>query len=123
MTVKDHLDNERRNLLLLLHGLLSPISSNGSFICTIPQTGQHIPWPLLYQSWLHPKFQLRKYLHQKYTNAYHVVISGVTLKFNLLGEGGGVDMELPHLISIKMLYDTILGSVILKRRNSSRGPP
>ena len=53
-------------------------------------------------------------------NAYDVVISGVTLKFNLLGEGGGgegggVDMELPHLISIKMLYDTILGSVILKK--------
>ena len=36
--VKDHSDNERGNLLLP-HGLLFPISSKGSFICTIPQTG------------------------------------------------------------------------------------
>ena len=37
--VKDHLDSERGNLLSPLHGLLFPISSKGSFICTIPQTG------------------------------------------------------------------------------------
>ena len=37
--VKDHSDSERGNLLLTLHGLLFPISSKGSFICTIPQTG------------------------------------------------------------------------------------
>ena len=36
--VKDHSDNERGNLLLS-HGLLFPISSKGSFICIIPQTG------------------------------------------------------------------------------------
>ena len=36
--VKDHSDSERGNLLLS-HRLLSPISSKGSFICTIPQTG------------------------------------------------------------------------------------
>ena len=36
--VKDHSDSERGNALLP-HGLLFPISSNGSFICTIPQTG------------------------------------------------------------------------------------
>ena len=36
--VKDHSDSERGNLLLP-HGLLFPISSKGSFICTIPQTG------------------------------------------------------------------------------------
>ena len=35
--VKDHSDSERRNLLPS-HGLLFPISSKGSFICTIPQT-------------------------------------------------------------------------------------
>ena len=33
--VKDHSDNERENLLPP-HGLLFPISSNGSFVCTIP---------------------------------------------------------------------------------------
>ena len=33
------------------HGLLFPISSKGSYICTIPHTGNHIPWPLLHQSW------------------------------------------------------------------------
>ena len=36
--VKDHSDSEKGNLLLP-HGLLFPISSKGSFISTIPQTG------------------------------------------------------------------------------------
>ena len=36
--VKDHSDSERRNPLPP-HGLLFPINSKGSFICTIPQTG------------------------------------------------------------------------------------
>ena len=48
--VKDHSDSERGNPLPP-HGLLFPISNNGSFICTIPQTGEHIPRPLLHQSW------------------------------------------------------------------------
>ena len=37
--VKDHSDNEIGNYSLPPHGLLFPISSKGSFICTIPQTG------------------------------------------------------------------------------------
>ena len=36
--VKDHSDSERGNPLPP-HELLLPISSKGSFICTIPQTG------------------------------------------------------------------------------------
>ena len=36
--VKDHSDSEIGNPLLS-HGLLFPINSKGSFICTIPQTG------------------------------------------------------------------------------------
>ena len=36
--VKDHSDSERGNLLPP-HGLLFPINSKGSFICTILQTG------------------------------------------------------------------------------------
>ena len=36
--VKDHSDSESENSLLP-HGLLFPISNNGSFICTIPQAG------------------------------------------------------------------------------------
>ena len=36
--VKDHSDSERENLLPP-HGLLFPISSKGSFICIIPETG------------------------------------------------------------------------------------
>ena len=36
--VKDHSDSERGNLQLP-HGLLFPIYSKGSFLCTIPQTG------------------------------------------------------------------------------------
>ena len=48
--VKDHSDSEKGNLLPP-HRLLFPINSKGSFICIIPQTGQHIPQPLLHQSW------------------------------------------------------------------------
>ena len=48
--VKYHTDSERENPLPT-HGLLFPISSKGSFICTIPQAGLHIPQPLLHQSW------------------------------------------------------------------------
>ena len=48
--VKYHSDSEIGNPLPP-HGLLFPISSKGSFICTIPQTGWHIPRPLLHQSW------------------------------------------------------------------------
>ena len=36
--VKDHSDSEKGNLLPS-HRLLFPISSKGSFICIIPQTG------------------------------------------------------------------------------------
>ena len=36
--VKDHSDSEKGNPLPP-HVLLCPTSSNGSFICTIPQTG------------------------------------------------------------------------------------
>ena len=36
--VKDHSDSKRGSPLPP-HGLLFPINSNGSFICTIPQTG------------------------------------------------------------------------------------
>ena len=49
--VKDHSDSEKGNPLPP-HRLLFPISSKGSFICTIPHTGQHIPRPLLHQSWI-----------------------------------------------------------------------
>ena len=38
LMVKDHSDSEKGNLLLP-HGLIVPISSKGSFICVIPQTG------------------------------------------------------------------------------------
>ena len=46
----DHSDSERGNPLPP-HGLLFLINSKGSFICTIPQTGLHIPQPLLHQLW------------------------------------------------------------------------
>ena len=47
--VKDHSDSERGNPLPP-HWLLFPISIKGYFICTIPQTGLHIPRPLLHKS-------------------------------------------------------------------------
>ena len=40
--VKDHTDSKRKNPLPP-HGLLFSISSKGSFICTILQTGLHVP--------------------------------------------------------------------------------
>ena len=48
--VNDHSESKRKNPLPP-HELLFSISSKGSFICIIPQTGYHIPQPLLHQSW------------------------------------------------------------------------
>ena len=49
--VKNHSDNERKkNPLPQPHGPLFPISSKGSFICTIPRTVQNMPRPSLHQS-------------------------------------------------------------------------
>ena len=48
--VKDNSDSEKGNPLPP-HRLLLSINSKGYFICTIPQTGYHIPRPLLHQSW------------------------------------------------------------------------
>ena len=47
---KDYSYSKKGNLLPP-HGLLFLISSKGSFICIIPQTGLHTPWRLLHQSW------------------------------------------------------------------------
>ena len=60
--VKDHSDSERGNLLPP-HGLLFPISSKGSFICIIPQTGWHIPRPLLHQHWL--EWEIAQWVHHE----------------------------------------------------------
>ena len=49
--VMGHSYTKRGNLMLPLHWLLFLINSKGSFICTIKQTGEHIPQPLLHQSW------------------------------------------------------------------------
>ena len=61
--VKDHLDSERGNLLLP-PGLLFPINSKGSFICTIPDWIAHtmaFVTPVVVQwlereiaQWVHP---------------------------------------------------------------------
>ena len=48
--VKNHSDRERGNPLSP-HRLLFQISSKGSFICIIPQTGYHTQQPLLHQMW------------------------------------------------------------------------
>ena len=46
--LKYHTDSEIGNLLPP-HGLFFLINNKGYFICTIPQTGLHIPQPLLHQ--------------------------------------------------------------------------
>ena len=46
--VMDHSDRKKVNLLPSLLGLFFSVSSKGSFICTIPQTGKHISRPLLH---------------------------------------------------------------------------
>ena len=48
--VKDHSDSERGNPLPP-HGLLFLINSKASFICPNPQTGYHIPQPVV-EHWL-----------------------------------------------------------------------
>ena len=48
---EDHIISERGNPLLTLHELLLLISSKGSFICAIPQTGKYISQSLLHQLW------------------------------------------------------------------------
>ena len=76
--VKDHSDSEKGNPLLPQRLLLS-INSKGSFICTIPQTGLHIPQPLLHQSWttyiktcmyLYTYIHVCKYIHTIYTHTH-----------------------------------------------------
>ena len=54
--VKDQSDSERGNPLLP-HRILFPISSKGSFICIISQTGKYIPQRLLHivEHWLDEK--------------------------------------------------------------------
>ena len=47
----NELSDSKRGNPLPLYRLLFPISSKGSFICIIPQTGYHIPQHLLHQSW------------------------------------------------------------------------
>ena len=60
MVTEDHSDSERENLMPSLHGILFPISSKGSFICTIPDrtvytmtfvTSVVEHWRLLHQLW------------------------------------------------------------------------
>ena len=68
--VKDHLDSKRGNPLLLF-----PISSKGSVICTMLQTGYHIQ-PLLpvvehmlkieMAEWEHNRMRWRSILNQHY---------------------------------------------------------
>ena len=78
--VKDHSDSERGNPLPP-HGLLFPISSKGSFICTIPETGQHIPriWYTsrgalagTRNSWLGPPWRIDPTTHRVMSeHSYH----------------------------------------------------
>ena len=53
-TDKEHSESKIRNMLLPLHGLFVVISSKGSFICIIPQTGQYIPGSLLHTGMVLP---------------------------------------------------------------------
>ena len=58
--VNDHSDIERGNPLPPLHRLLFS-SGKGSFMCTITQTGFHIPQPLIYHSWNWPERKITLY--------------------------------------------------------------
>ena len=60
MVTEDQSDSEKENLMPSLHRLLFPISSKGSFICTIPDRTVHTMafvtpvvehWSLLHQLW------------------------------------------------------------------------
>ena len=72
--VKDHSDSKRRNPLPP-HVLLFPISSKGSFICFIPQTGSHTTafvTPVVEHwleqeiaQWLHHEGSIRRLHHER----------------------------------------------------------
>ena len=70
--IKDHSDSEKGNPLPP-HRLLLSINSKGSFICTIPQTGLHIPvvehWlEREIAQWVHPmKDRSDDPLHHEWT--------------------------------------------------------
>ena len=76
-----HGDSQKGNPLPPLHGILFKISSNGSFIYTIPQIGEHIPRPLLHQSWTTGWNE--KWLHG-FTTRDRSVAAPKTLKTHLL---------------------------------------
>ena len=93
--VKYHTDSEIGNLLPP-HGLFFLINNKGSFICTIPQTGLHIPQPLLHQ------------LFNDVLNTFYLWLYGVGLiiKDNSVSEKGNLLLhhELLFLISNKGFF-------------------
>ena len=85
--VKDYSDSTRGNPLLPLE-LFFPISSKGSFICTIPQIGEHIPQPLLHQvmkHWMEREIQKWKQFKSKlpWENTVNIVFPRQFLKHKI----------------------------------------
>ena len=75
--IGDHSHSKRGNPLL--HGLLFPINSKGSFICTIPQKGLHIPRCLLHQSWS-TGWKIAQWVHPMMERSYHGATSRSSTK-------------------------------------------
>ena len=82
--VKDHSDSERGNPLLP-HGLLFPINSKGSFICTIPDRIAHTTTfvtPVV-EHW--PEGEIAQWVHpMKNRSDSNQKVQKCILKFNLL---------------------------------------
>ena len=85
---------QRGNLLFSFLGLLFPSTSEGCFVRTIPQTGEHIPRPLLLQLWSEHwlEREIAQWVHQErdvsYYPPHHLRADALPLSYILLRLSG-----------------------------------
>ena len=91
--VKDHSDSERGNRLPHLQGLLFPISSKGSFICTTQQTGKFVT-PVV-EHWL--EREICQWVHHEGSIRRSIATSRFSVVRNLHREE---DLSLWHVVTI-----------------------
>ena len=92
LIVKDHPDCKREKLLPF-DGQLFSISSTGSFIRTIPRTGEHIPWPLLcsVQHWLEQ--EIAQWVHNSLYHEQMLFHEATSHSNHCLGDSNTTDIK------------------------------
>ena len=118
--VKDHSDSEI-GILLLPHGLLIPISSQGYFICTIPQTG-----------WVHHEGSIRRSI-APWTNALTTELhltpvpawSMVRLRWSIADFDFSLFSVFPGRKEVNVLFNDALNTfyfMVIWRQTYVKGP-